>query len=91
MMERVHSVESHRVTRRLPSAGPIVFGRGLAITLTLEDAAFEGAGAFLLGAVLSHYFAQYVSINSFAETVVRTLSRGEIMRWPARGGQCLTL
>lgn len=91
MIEGVHSVESHPVTRRLPFAGPIVFGRGLAITLTLEDAAFEGAGAFLLGAVLSHYFAQYVSINSFAETVVRTLSRGEIMRWPARGGQCLTL
>ncbi|MEX3931758.1 type VI secretion system baseplate subunit TssF [Paraburkholderia phymatum] len=91
MIEGMHSVESHSVTRRLPFAGPIVFGRGLAITLTLDDAAFEGAGAFLLGAVMSHYFAQYVSINSFAETVVRTLSRGEIMRWPARGGQCLTL
>lgn len=91
MIEGLHSIESHPVTRRLPCAGPIVFGRGLAITLTLDDAAFEGAGAFLLGAVLSHYFAQYVSINSFAETVVRTLSRGEIMRWPARVGQCRTL
>jgi type VI secretion system protein ImpG len=91
MIEGLHSIESHPVTRRLPCTGPIVFGRGLAITLTLDDAAFEGAGAFLLGAVLSHYFAQYVSINSFAETVVRTLSRGEIMRWPARVGQCRTL
>ncbi|MBP0593959.1 type VI secretion system baseplate subunit TssF [Paraburkholderia sp. LEh10] len=91
MIEGVRSVDSHPVTRRLPFAGPIVFGRGLAITLTLDEAAFEGAGAFLLGAVLSHYFAQYVSINSFAETVVKTLSRGEIMRWPARGGQCRTL
>ena len=91
MIEGLHSIESHPVTRRLPCAVPIVFGRGLAITLTLDDAAFEGAGAFLLGAVLSHYFAQYVSINSFAETVVRTLSRGEIMRWPARVGQCRTL
>jgi type VI secretion system protein ImpG len=68
-----------------------VFGRGLEVTLTLDETAFEGAGAFLLGAVLARYFAQYVSINSFTETVVKTLSRGEIMRWPARVGQCRTL
>lgn len=91
MIEGLHSVESKPVTRRLPCKGPIVFGRGLAITLTLDEAAFEGSGAFLLGAVLSRFFEQYVSINSFAETVVRTASRGEIMRWPARVGQCRSL
>jgi type VI secretion system protein ImpG len=32
-----------------------------------------------------------VSINSFTETVIRTLARGEIMRWPARGGVCAIL
>ncbi|MGA9919156.1 type VI secretion system baseplate subunit TssF [Paraburkholderia sp.] len=91
LIEGVRSIDSRSVTRRLPCAGPIVFGRGLEVTLTLDDAAFEGAGAFLLGAVLAYYFAQYVSINSFTETVVKTLSRGEIMRWPARVGQCRTL
>lgn len=91
LIEGVRSIDSRSVTRRLPCSGPIVFGRGLEVTLTLDEAAFEGSGAFLLGAVLAHYFAQYVSINSFAETVVRTLSRGEIMRWPARVGQCRTL
>jgi type VI secretion system protein ImpG len=91
MIEGVRSIDSRSVTRRLPCAGPIVFGRGLEVTLTLDETAFEGSGAFLLGAVLAHYFAQYVSINSFTETVVSTLTRGEIMRWPARVGQCRTL
>ena len=90
-VEGVRTIASKTVTRRMPSPGPITFGRGLEITVTLDDAAFEGTGAFLLGAVLSEFFAQYVSINSFTETVVRTLARGEIMRWPAKGGACAIL
>jgi len=90
-IEGVRSITSSAITRRMPSPGPITFGRGLQVTLTLDDAAFEGTGAFLLGAVLSQFFAQYVSINSFTETVVRTLARGEIMRWPAKGGVCAIL
>jgi type VI secretion system protein ImpG len=75
----------------MPTPGPITFGRGLEITVTMDDGAFEGAGAFVLGGVLSHFFAQYVSINAFTETVIRTVARGEIMRWPARGGACAIL
>jgi type VI secretion system protein ImpG len=44
-------------------------------------------GVFLLGAVLEEFFARYVSINSFSETVVRTADRGEIMQWPIRIGR----
>ncbi len=90
-IEGVRSIASAPVTRRMPSPGPITFGRGLQITVTLDDAAFEGTGAFVLGAVLSQFFAQYVSINSFTETVIRTVARGDIMRWPARGGLCAIL
>lgn len=90
-VEGLRSVCAAPITRRMPTPGPITFGRGLQITVTMDDAAFEGAGAFLLGGVLSHFFAQYVSINAFTETVVRTVARGEIMRWPARGGACAIL
>jgi type VI secretion system protein ImpG len=90
-VEGVRSISSKAVTRRMPSPGPITVGRGIEITVTLDDAAFEGTGAFLLGAVLSEFFAQYVSINSFTETVVRTLARGDIMRWPAKVGACAIL
>jgi len=90
-VEGVRSIASQAITRRMPSPGPIAMGRGLQITVTLDDTAFEGTGAFVLGAVLSEFFAQYVSINSFTETVVRTVGRGEIMRWPARMGACAIL
>ncbi|WP_426209072.1 type VI secretion system baseplate subunit TssF [Massilia sp. TWP1-3-3] len=90
-VEGVRSIASKAITRRLPSPGPITVGRGIQITVTLDDAAFEGTGAFMLGGVLSEFFAQYVSINSFTQTVVRTLERGEIMRWPAKVGACATL
>lgn len=90
-IDGVHSIQATRITRRMPSPGPIVFGRGLQLTITMDDAAFEGAGAFLLGAVLEQFFSQYVSINSFTETVIKTVRRGEIMRWPTREGLCATL
>jgi type VI secretion system protein ImpG len=67
--------------------GPLAFARGQQITLTMDEASFEGTSAFLLGTVLEEFFARYVSINSFTETVVRTVDRGEIMRWPARMGR----
>ncbi len=86
-IEGVKGVTSRGISRRVATPGPVAFARGLEITLTLDDAAFEGIGPFLLGAVLDHFFAKYVSINSFTETVVRTTGRGEIMRWPARIGQ----
>lgn len=90
-VEGVRSVQARPLTRRMPTPGPITFGRGLEVTVTLDDAAFEGAGAFLLGAVLSHFFQQYVAINTFVETVVKTVARGTIMRWPAREGVCAIL
>ncbi|WP_306392230.1 type VI secretion system baseplate subunit TssF [Telluria beijingensis] len=90
-VEGVRSVTSKAITRRLPSPGPITVGRGLQVTVTLDDAAFEGSGAFVLGAVLAEFFGQYVSINSFTETVVRTVGRGDIMRWPAKVGACAIL
>ena len=86
-IDGVKSVESESVTRRAPIPGPITFVRGLKETVTLDEAAFEGTGAFILGAVLEQFFAKYVSINSFTETVVKTMERGEIMRWPPRIGQ----
>jgi len=90
-IEGIKSVSSRPITRRLPATGPISFGRGLEVTVTCEDGAFEGTGVFLLGAVLEAFFARYVSTNSFTETVLRTIDRGEVMRWPARIGRRVRL
>jgi type VI secretion system protein ImpG len=90
-MDGVRRITTRPIIRRIGRPGPIAFARGLEVTLTLDEAAFEGTGVFLLGAVLDRFFANYVSINSFTETVVKTLQRGEVIRWPARTGQRQTL
>ncbi len=86
-IEGLKTVSATPVLRRIMNGGPIAFGRGLQIEVTFDEAAFRGTGVFLLGAVLDQFFSRYVSINSFTETVIRTLDRGEIARWPARTGQ----
>ncbi|HEV2453319.1 MAG TPA: type VI secretion system baseplate subunit TssF, partial [Verrucomicrobiae bacterium] len=86
-IEGLTKVQSRPIVRRIPGTGSIAFARGLEITLTFDENAFEGTGAFLLGAVLEQFFAKYVTLNSFTETVVRTQQRGEIMRWPAQIGK----
>ncbi|RRV03882.1 type VI secretion system baseplate subunit TssF [Pseudomonas sp. v388] len=90
-IEGLRDVSSKPCTRRLPMPGPIVFGRGLEITLEFDENAFRGTGVFLLGAVFERFLARYVSINSFTETVIRTTERGEIMRWKAKPGRRPTL
>jgi type VI secretion system protein ImpG len=85
-LEGLLSVSSQPVVRRIPGAGPVAAGRGLEITVNIDDAAFGGAGGILLAAVLDRFFAKYVAINAFTETVMRTPERGEVMRWPIRLG-----
>ncbi len=86
-IEGLIKVQSQPIVRRISSTGSIAFARGLELTLTFDESAFEGTGAFLLGAVLEQFFAKYVSLNSFTETVVRTQQRGEIMRWQTQIGK----
>ena len=86
-IEGVRHVEIRTTTRRMPVPGPIAFGRGLEIILTLDEAAFEGGSLFLLGAVLERFFARYVSMNSFTQLVLRSSDRGEVMGWPVRTGR----
>lgn len=86
-IEGLREVQARPVLRRIPTSGPPTVGRGLEVTVTCDELAFEGSGAFVLGAVLERFFAKYVGINSFTETVLRSTERGELMRWPARTGR----
>ncbi len=87
----VRSVKSRPILRRIPSLGIVSFVRGIEITVTLDDDNFVGTGIFILGMVLDHFFAKHVTINSFTETVICSVQRGEIIRWPARMGTRSTL
>jgi type VI secretion system protein ImpG len=85
-LEGLVSVACRPVTRRIAGAGPAAVGRGLELTLTIDEAPFGGAGGILMAAVLDRFFAKYVSINAFTETIMRSQERGEVMRWPMRLG-----
>jgi len=79
-------VSAKAVTRRLPIPGPISFGRGLEITMTLDETGFEAGGMYLFGSVLTEFFRKYVSINHMTETIILTDSKTEVARWPVKAG-----
>jgi len=82
----LRGVQCRQVVRRLPTPGPVAFGRGIEVALEIDETALGGTGAFLLGSVLRHYLCRHVSLNGFVETVLKVVGRGEVMRWPARIG-----
>jgi type VI secretion system protein ImpG len=82
----IRSVESRPVVRRIRERTGIGAGRGVEITVMLDEKAFEGSGAFLLGAILDRFFSEYSALNHFTQTVICTTERGEIVRWPPRIG-----
>lgn len=86
-LEGIRSVRVAPITRRMAARGPVTFGRGMEVRLSCDERAFEGSGAFLLGSVLEEFFARHASLNSFTETALDVLGRGEVMRWPTRFGQ----
>jgi type VI secretion system protein ImpG len=85
-VEGVRGVSYGPVVRRIPMLGPISYGRGLEIALTLDEASFEGAGIVALGSVLERFFARHVSLNSFTQLRLQSSARGAIKTWPVRVG-----
>lgn len=82
----VRIVDSRPIVRRVRQRGGVGVARGVEITVTIDEKAYEGSGIFLLGSVLDHFFCEYAGFNHFTETVIRSVERGEIMRWPVRIG-----
>ena len=80
-IQGVLSLRSRPIARRLSREGPPAFARGSEMTLECDELAFEGTSSYALGLVLARFFARQASINSFAETVLRTTQRGEVGRW----------
>jgi type VI secretion system protein ImpG len=85
------SIDSRPIVRRIRQDSGTGAARGLEITVTFDDKAFEGSGVFLLGAVLERFFSEYAPINNFVETVIRTTDRDVIMRWRPRLGTRIRL
>ena len=83
----VQHLSVRAVDRRVPNRGPIVFGRGVSLELTVDEVPFAGVSPWLLGAVLEQFFTRHVGINSFTELSVRSIQRGLIGAWKPRVGR----
>lgn len=74
----IHSRPEHR---RIDRPGPIVYGRGVHLTVILDIRGFPDAQPYVFGAVLSRYLARHVSINSFISTEFLTEAGALIGSW----------
>ena len=83
----IQQLKVSEVNRRVPGRGPIVFGRGVALDLLVDELPFAGLSPWLLSAVLEQLFARHVSVNAFTEFSLRTLQRGALATWPVRIGK----
>jgi len=84
-------VETRQVPASIPHPEGFHTARGLEVTLTFDEDAFEGSGVMLMGAVLDRFLAEYASVNSFTKTVIRSVQRGHLKTFPPRlgGGRVL--
>ena len=85
-VDSIMAVHTEPVTRRLPGNGPLKFGRGMGIRLTVDESGFDGASPYLLGQVLQYWLARLVSQHSFVHVELHTVQRGLVARWPVRMG-----
>jgi type VI secretion system protein ImpG len=85
-IESVRTVVFSPVFRRLPVQGPMMHGRGVRVTVSVDEQAFSGDSPYLFGAILEQFFARHVAINLFTETVLHSTHRGQLAAWPPRLG-----
>ena len=75
------------ITRRLTQHRQLVYGRGVGIELTVDEASFAGVSAWPLVSVLERFFARHVGVNSFTELSLQSRQRGKVAQWDVRPGQ----
>jgi type VI secretion system protein ImpG len=91
-IQGIRNLALKKVVQRTGSEAWRGFCRGTEVTLTFDESAYVGGGAFLLASVLDRFFALYASINSFTQLVIRSQQReGEWKRWPAMAGEQMVL
>lgn len=82
----ITGVTARPVIERLPIAGPLCFGRGIEITLDIDETRFSGHAALLLPALLARLFARYAAVNAFTRTRTRYAREAEEVSWPITAG-----
>ncbi len=84
--QAVHSVDSSVLVQQVLRRGRPVVVRGVQVTLVLDEEALQGTGMAVLGQLLARCVATHVSVNSFVQTVVRSLQTGRTLTFKAMSG-----
>jgi len=79
-------LETKIVNRRLPTEGPVSYGRGLEIKIIVDREKLRGTGSFILCSVLERFFQRAATLNSFTQTKMGTPEQAELAAWPVRIG-----
>jgi type VI secretion system protein ImpG len=77
---------SHSV-RSMIVEGVNCVGRGLVVTVVIDQNVFSGNSTYLFCMILEKYLSRQVSINTFMETVFVNNSGKEIARWKTSTGR----
>ena len=90
-IDALQKLSCQPIVRRVGDQAWKGFIPGIEVSLTMDEHNLAGSSIFLMGAVLRHFFALQVSVNSFVEVVLHSAQRqGEWMRWqPLPGEQVL--
>jgi type VI secretion system protein ImpG len=87
-IDGIVSLSSQHVTKRIGQS----FGRGVQVTVEFDEEKFVGTGLFLFASILERFLAQYVSVNSFSQMIVKTIQQKEIVKkWMPRSGNQVLL
>lgn len=77
----LREVHTEQITRRLPRRGELAFGRGIGVRVKIDKSVLGGGSPFMLGAMLDHYLASHVAINSFAELTLEMSDSPQPLTW----------
>lgn len=91
LINGITSVQAVPITKRWGVGGNVTSIRGYRVSLVLNEAACEGVGLALCGAVLHRFFERYATINACLEVELRGDRRGRIVTWAAREGEWMIL
>jgi len=87
-IQGIREISLRRTVQRVGREAWRGFCRGTEVTLTFDENAYVGGGAFLLASVLNRFFALYSNVNSFTQLVARSQQReGDWKRWPPMAGE----
>lgn len=89
----IREMSQRKVVHRIGQDAWRGFCKGTQICLTFDESYYVGSSAFLLAAVLSHFFGLYAATNSFTQLVIKNNRREEEewKRWPPMAGERILL